>query len=372
MGLNYFIIAGEASGDMHASHLMHEMKKINSNITFEGIGGPLMTKQGFDSLVDLNKMAVMGFWEVLKNFTFLKQVENKVLEALEHSNVDALILIDYPGFNLRIAKKIKKIKPSIPIFYYISPQIWAWKENRINNIKKYIDKMIVIFDFEYEWYRKRGVDVKFVGHPFIDIYQNFDRNKALSDLGLEKNKKYLTLFPGSRNQEISNHLPHMLQAVQNDFFNDFEILLGQSTSLKENLENKYDLGRVRVIKNQPEKALAIADFGWVGSGTSTLESVILNTPIVLVYKTSAFSWYLMKRVIKVKYAGMPNIILDDMLIPELLQYDLNSKRLIAETKRFFSDTNYKQKILTGYQKIKNKLGQPGASKRAADYIIKAT
>jgi len=372
MNLNYFIIAGEASGDIHGGHLMGEMKRLNPNIAFSGIGGNMMEKEGLDSLVHIDKMAIMGFWEVLKNFRFLKSVEKKVLVAIKKRDINAVILVDYPGFNLRIAKKIKRIKPSIRIFYYISPQIWAWKENRIDSIKKYIDKMIVLFDFEKKWYKSREVDVEFVGHPFLDIYDTFDKKQALLDLGLSPDKKYLTLFPGSRQQEITNHLPHMLQAIQNPFFDDFEILLGQAITLKKDIQSNFHLNRIKVIKDAPEKALAVADFAWVGSGTSTLESVLLNTPIVLVYKTSAFSWYLMQKMVKVEYAGMPNIIMNERLVPELLQKNLNAKNLINETKQFFNDVAHKTKILEGYKKIKESLGEKGASRRTAEIIINET
>ena len=369
MKLNYFIIAGEASGDLHASHLMHEMKIISPNIAFSGIGGEMMSKEGLQSIVNIDKMAIMGFWEVLKNFRFLRRVEQKVLDSIKTNKFDAVILIDYPGFNLRIAKKIKKLKPQIKIFYYISPQIWAWKENRIDTIKKYIDKMIVIFDFEKKWYENRGLNVDFVGHPFIDIYNNFDKKQALLDLGLSTEKKYLTLFPGSRKQEIENHLPYMLQAIQNDFFDDFEILLGQATTLSGDIAKKYHTHGIKVIKDSPEKALAAADFAWVGSGTSTLESVLLNTPIILVYKTSSLSWYLMQKMVKVKFAGMPNIIMNQPIIPELLQKKLTAENLIIETKRFFNDKRYQMKMESAYENIKKALGGSGASKRAAEIIV---
>ena len=372
MNLNYFIIAGEASGDLHASHLMRDMKNNNPDINFLGIGGTLMEKEGLNSLIEIDKMAVMGFWEVLKNLKILKAIEKKALYTIKNKNIDAIILVDYPGFNLRIAKKIKKMNPRLPIFYYISPQIWAWKENRINSIKKYIDKMIVIFKFELDWYKKRGVDVEFVGHPFLDIYKNHDRQKIKEELGLDLNKKYITLFPGSRKQEIRNHLPNMLQAIKDDFFKDFEVLLGQAITLEDDVEKFYQLDKINVIKNNPEKALAVADFAWVASGTSTLESVLLNTPIILVYKTSAFSWHLMKKFVQIEYAGMPNIIMNDRVVPELLQKDFNSTNLINETKMFFNDKSYQEKMLIAYQNIRNALGEPGASRRAAEHIINAT
>ena len=369
MALKYFIIAGEASGDFHAGCLMEEMKKINSNVSFEGIGGPLMEERGLSSIVNIEKMAIMGFWEVIKEYRFLKSIELAVLKKIKNNNLDAVILVDYPGFNLRVAKKIKKINPSIPIFYYISPQIWAWKEGRLDIIKKYIDKMIVIFDFEKKWYQKRGVDVEFVGHPFLDIYNNPSRELAKKELGLEENKKYLTLFPGSRKQEIDYHLPYMLQALKNPFFKNFKVLIGQARTLPQEIESLYDLEGVKIVKDQPEKALAAADIAWVGSGTSTLESVLFNVPIILVYKTSSISWYLMKKFVKVQYAGIPNIIINKMIIPELLQNSFTPRNLIYETKQLLTDTKKRDALFKGYQNIKIKLGKRGAAKKAAQLIL---
>ena len=365
----YFIIAGEPSGDLHGSHLMKEMTSMNPNISFKGIGGPLMSKCGLSSIASINDMAVMGFWEVIKKFPFLKSVEKKVLNMVDESFV-SIILIDYPGFNLHIAKKIKKRFPNINIVFYISPQIWAWKEKRIETIKKYVDKMIVIFDFEKTWYKERSVDALFVGHPFVDYYAKKDLKKdAFTKLGLDRKKKYLTLFPGSRAQEIRNHLPVMLQALKNDFFKDFEVLIGQAHGLDFDLEKRFNLEKVMVVKDFPELTLAAADFAWVGSGTSSLESVIFNTPFVLVYKTSPLSWYFMKKYVKVNYAGMPNIILDRPLVPELLQENLTSVNLIYETKEILSNKNKQQSLLDGYEAIKQKLGPTGVSRRVANYIL---
>ena len=365
----YFIIAGESSGDFHASHLMKELKRLDNSVSFYGLGGALMAREGLDSLVDINKMAVMGFWEVLKNLRFLKSVERLVLDRLQKNRPDAIILIDYPGFNLRIAKKIKKINPSIPIFYYISPQVWAWKEGRIDIIKKYIDKMIVIFEFEYLWYKKRGVETEFVGHPFLDAYNKTERDTARKKLNLSPGKKCLTLFPGSRKQEVDSHLPYMLQAIRDPFFKDFEVLLGQANTLDQDISNSYNLKNIRIIKADTKQALEAADFAWVGSGTSTLEAVLLNVPIVLVYKTSWVSWRLMKRFVQVDFAGMPNIIMNKLIVPELLQENYTVNNLINETKEFFHNASHQKKLLDGYQKIKSKLGAPGASARAAKHVI---
>ena len=369
MSKKYFIIAGESSGDLHGSNLMHAMCQIDSKITFEGIGGNLMISQGLSSMYDLNKMAVMGFVEVLKNYRFFKSVQKNVLNNIVEGNYSGVILIDYPGFNLRIAKQLKSVLPNIPIYYYISPQIWAWKENRIQYIKKYIDKMIVIFEFEKDWYTERGIDALFVGHPFLDIYKDINRKSCREKLNLKGDDKCLTLFPGSREQEINNHLPAMLSALENDFFSDFKVFIGLAPDVDKAILSNYNLNNVVIVNEKSENALMAADCAWIGSGTNTLQAALFDIPFILVYKTSSISWFVMKNFVKVEYAGMPNIIYGDKLIPELLQNNLTDTNLINETNRFFNDLEYKQSILKGYKVIRKKLGTEGASSRTANIIL---
>lgn len=369
MNQKYFIIAGESSGDLHGSLLMEQMQLMAPQTIFEGIGGKLMLKRGLQSFVDINKMNVMGFVEVLKKYSFFKSIQRHALQIIKKGDFDGIILIDYPGFNLRLAKKIKNLYPNLPIHYYISPQIWAWKEERIKIIKNCVDQMIVIFSFEKDWYAKRGVCSQFVGHPFLDIYKNIDKSAVRLKLGLSNNKRSLTLFPGSRMQEVQNHLPIMLDAIKDRFFDNFEILLGKGRDISNSQLSSFDLSKVTIVKGNPEDALIASDFAWVGSGTSTLQSVVFNTPFILIYKTSPISWFLMKNFVKIKYAGMPNIILDKPLIPELLQENLTSEKIITETKQFFNNTNYRNVLFDGYKKIIKELGEPGASLRAADLII---
>ena len=369
MNQKYFIIAGESSGDLHGSLLMEQMQLMAPQTIFEGIGGKLMLKRGLQSFVDINKMNVMGFVEVLKKYSFFKSIQRHALQIIKKGDFDGIILIDYPGFNLRLAKKIKNLYPNLPIHYYISPQIWAWKEERIKIIKNCVDQMIVIFSFEKDWYAKRGVCSQFVGHPFLDIYKNIDKSAVRLKLGLSNNKRSLTLFPGSRMQEVQNHLPIMLDAIKDRFFDNFEILLGKGRDISNSQLSSFDLSKVTIVKGNPEDALIASNFAWVGSGTSTLQSVVFNTPFILIYKTSPISWFLMKNFVKIKYAGMPNIILDKPLIPELLQENLTSEKIITETKQFFNNTNYRNVLFDGYKKIIKELGEPGASLRAADLII---
>ena len=369
MSRRFFIIAGEASGDLHASKLIHEIKKLSPLISFSGIGGDLMKKEGLSSMVRLSKMAVMGFWEVARNISFLKDIESKIINELRFGQYEALILVDYPGFNLRIAKKIKRLNSNIPIFFYISPQIWAWKEKRLEIIKKYVDKMIVFFPFEKEWYKTRGVEVDFVGHPFADDLSMLNKSDSRNILLLKKNKKYLTLYPGSREQEIKSHLPIMLSALKNDYFKDFELLLGCAPTISKETLNLFDLKNIKVVKGNSIHALACSDFAWVGSGTSSLESVFLRTPSIVVYKTSFLSWHIIKFLTNIRFAGMPNIILNREIMPELLQNDLTPENLVRTTKLFFSDKSFRDNLFKGYEEIIKTLGGAGASKRAAQSIM---
>ena len=274
MNQKYFIIAGESSGDLHGSLLMEQMQLMAPQTIFEGIGGKLMLKRGVQSFVDINKMNVMGFVEVLKKYSFFKSIQRHALQIIKKGDFDGIILIDYPGFNLRLAKKIKNLYPNLPIHYYISPQIWAWKEERIKIIKNCVDQMIVIFSFEKDWYAKRGVCSQFVGHPFLDIYKNIDKSAVRLKLGLSNNKRSLTLFPGSRMQEVQNHLPIMLDAIKDRFFDNFEILLGKGRDISNSQLSSFDLSKVTIVKGNPEDALIASNFAWVGSGTSTLQSVV--------------------------------------------------------------------------------------------------
>ena len=209
----FFIIAGEVSGDIHGALLMDAMKQANPTCEFSGIGGHQMELNGLASLFPLEKMSVMGFVEVLKHLRFFKDVEKRVLETIAIEKPERIILIDYPGFNLRLAEKVKR-KFNLPITYYISPQIWAWKEKRINIIKRYVDQMLVIFPFEKEWYAERGVNVEWVGHPYVDEWKSTSKSELKSQLGLNPNKPLLTLFPGSRKQELDNHLKVCFDAAQ--------------------------------------------------------------------------------------------------------------------------------------------------------------
>jgi len=365
--MNIFILAGEPSGDEYGAQLMQNISKKIQNVNFIGIGGPLMDGQGLKSIVPLQKMSVMGFFEIIKTLPFFIKLEKNILNLIVKQKPDKIILIDYPGLNLRLAPKIKsRIKTQI--FYYISPQIWAWKEKRIEIIKKYIDKMIVIFEFEKDWYHKRGVEAEYVGHPFLDIWNKNNTDNLIEKYKIDKTRPILTLFPGSRKQELKKHLQLFIDVALKLKTNipNLQILLG----LHPEIQLKYQIDQqIIVINDEPLKALELANVAIVASGTATLQAAILNTPTVVVYKMNTLSWLLTQCMIKVKYASMANIIAEEEVFPEYLQTEATIKNLYQAVYKIFDNDNYKQKIIQKITTINQKIGNRGASKRAAESII---
>ena len=365
--MNIFILAGEPSGDEYGAQLMKNIAKETQNVNFIGIGGPLMEQQGLKSMAPLQKMSVMGFFEIIKTLPFFIKLEKDILKLIVEQKPDKIILIDYPGLNLRLAAKIKsRIKTQI--FYYISPQIWAWKEKRIEIIKKYIDKMIVIFEFEKIWYQKRGVDAEYVGHPFLDIWDKNKTDNLIQKYKIDQTQPILTLFPGSRKQELKKHLQLFIDVALKlkDNIPNLQILLGLHPEIQ--LTHQIDQ-QIIIINDEPLKALELANVAIVASGTATLQSAILNTPTVVVYKMNILSWFLTKRMIKVKYASMANIIAEEEVFPEYLQTEATIQNLYQATHKMFNNDNYKQKLIEKITIINQKVGDPGASKRAAVSII---
>jgi len=360
------IIAGEASGDLHGAGLMKEMLQINSSINFIGLGGSKMEKEGLRSLAPINKLAVMGFWEVAKNLVFFFKLKKKVLQTIVTSKPDQIILIDYPGFNLSIAKAVKK-KLHIPIFYYISPQLWAWKEKRINLIKKYIDKMIVVFPFEKAWYKERGVDVQYFGHPIIKTKKQY----VFSVLNYKKSIN-IALCPGSRVQEVERHMPVLCEFIKkyhpinNQTINFFIV---RAPDVEESLLEKHMKNLNAYIVDQPVlEVFQKCHFGIVASGTASLESAITTRPLVVIYKMSWLSWYITQKFIKIPFACIVNILANKKIVPELLQADFNVQNLAATLNDFFnknSQKDYKNNI----EEVIRTLGDGNAYAKTAQYIL---
>ena len=360
--MKLYLIAGEASGDLHGSNLMRELKNLNPEIDFRCWGGDLMEQQGGTIVKHINQLAFMGFVEVLMNLrTVLKNLALCKRDILSYKP-DAVILIDYPGFNLKIAKFLHNLK--IPVIYYISPQIWAWKQSRVKIIRKVVDKMMVILPFEKDFYEKHGVEVEFHGHPLLDALNQSHFSPVITDDG----KPVVALLPGSRRQEILHVLPRMVAVVPR--FPDVRFVIAGVNShgsefyqrITGNLDIPVVMGRTYDLLKQAKAAL-------VTSGTATLETALIGTPEVVCYRGGNISYQIALRLIKVKYISLVNLIMDRPVVKELIQDELNVENLTRELNLLLNETPERERLLSDYEELRQKLGGDGASRRAAESVI---
>ncbi|MFL2983813.1 MAG: lipid-A-disaccharide synthase [Candidatus Neomarinimicrobiota bacterium] len=365
----YFIIAGEPSGDLHGSKLIMAIKSIDPNTSFMGHGGNNMKKAGLQLIEDIDKLSIMGFFEVIKHLPRFKKILSNTVEIIKHSKPDRVILIDYPGFNLRLAKKIAHF--NIPITYFILPQAWAWKENRVNIIKKFIDQSISIFPFEKEWYKSKNLQVDYLGHPFMDLEHVNETSKSFYNRhSLKINYPILTLLPGSRQQEIDKHWPVFLETVRliKKKVKDIQIIIGKSSNITiPNCPEDF-----RIEKNA-RKAIIAGTVALVSSGTTNLECAIEDTPIVVCYKLNLSSWILAKLLVKIKFSSIVNIIAGKLIVQEFLQNKMKPKALSKEIINLLNVESKKhQNMINEFKKIKKLLGSPGVYNRIAELILNKT
>ncbi len=370
---NILIIAGEDSGDLHGASLINELKKIDNNLNFFGIGGDKMKAAGMHLIYHVNKMAFLGFVEVLKHLPFIRKVQKDLIEYVKEKDIKTAVLIDYPGFNLSIAKKLKKL--DIKIVYYISPQIWAWGAGRIKKIRKVIDKMLVVFPFEENFYNQSGVNVEFVGHPLLERIKDYNfltKNELYQEFGLEKDKEILLILPGSRIHEVEKILPESIKAAKKiaEEFN-LQIVVACAPNIDDNIfKTARNNDEFKVVKGYTYDLFKYSTVGIVKSGTSTLEAALFELPIVIVYKTSYLTYLIGKRLIRVDNIGMVNIVAEETVVPELIQENVTQERVYAELKKILSDKELLLSIKKKLSRIKSKLGTIGASKRAASIIYR--
>jgi lipid-A-disaccharide synthase len=366
--MKYYLIAGEASGDMHGSNLIKALRKLDADAQMRCWGGQLMQAAGADLVKHYKDLAFMGFVEVVKNLgTILKNIQFCKQNILDFKP-DALILIDYPGFNLRIAAWAKT--QNIPVFYYISPQIWAWHTSRVHKIKQIVDKMFVILPFEKDFYRKYDYDVDFVGHPLLDMIQNCQKPPNwLEKKGLNQ-QQIVALLPGSRKQEILSVLPEMLSVIQ-DFPTCQFVIAGapsQPIALYHSVLAKsgFKVDAIKIIQNETYSLLQHATAALVTSGTATLETALFNVPQVVCYKGGAISFAIAKRLVKLKYISLVNLIMEQEIVKELIQKDLNYLNLRHALETVFKN---RSEIQAEYVLLRQKLGNEGASERTAKLLL---
>lgn len=367
--MKYYIIAGEASGDLHASNLIKELKKLDKQSTIRAWGGDMMEKEGATIVKHYRDLAFMGFAEVILN---LKTILNNIRickEDLLKFKPDVLVLVDYPGFNLRIAEFAHQHQ--IKVVYYISPQVWAWKQSRVIKIKKVVDRMLVILPFEKQFYEKFNMHVDFVGHPLLDAIDQ--QKKTLSNHEEFRTKHQLdarpiiSILPGSRTQEIKTILPIMMQ-MEEEFPNLQFIIAGAPSQSEKLYSNILNNRNVKVISGETYSLLLASDAALVTSGTATLETALLNIPEVVCYKGSNVSYQIAKRIIDVKYISLVNLIMDDEVVKELIQGELNASNLKVELLNILNSEKRKT-LLKQYELLRQKLGGSGASALAAQFVF---
>ncbi|MCH8299828.1 MAG: lipid-A-disaccharide synthase [Candidatus Marinimicrobia bacterium] len=364
------IIAGELSGDVQGGKLVAAIKELSPDIKVTGIGGDNMEAAGMELLHHIREMSFLGFSEVLKHLPFIRKIMNELTDWIETNRPETILLIDYPGFNLKLAARAKKL--GCRVVYYISPQIWAWGGGRIKKIARFVDHMIVVFPFEEELYKSAGVKVDFVGHPILEgLNSEFTKEKFFEKHALKLDNSVVGLLPGSRAQEVENLYLPMLEAVElmKREFPNLQFVTGVSPTLNEDLYKNIEAGLRVEHSKATYDLMKHADLLFVASGTATLESACFGTPMIIVYKVSAISWLLGKMLIKLKNIGLVNIVAGKQIVPELLQSEVTAARLAAEGVSLLGDKTLMEETIKKLLMVKDSLGKMGASKRAAEIIV---
>jgi lipid-A-disaccharide synthase len=372
--MRYFIIAGEASGDLHASNLMRELRIADTQAEFCFLGGDLMQAQGGKMIKHYRDMAFMGIVAVLKNArTVLKNLSD-CKQAITDFRPDVLILVDYPSFNLRMARFVKE-NLNTKVYYYISPKLWAWKEYRIKEIKRYVDKMFTIFPFETAFYAKHNYDVEYVGNPTVDsICARPHQNQSFADFCTENKlpaKPIIAILAGSRKQEIVGCLPRMVDAGLR--FPDYQVIIAGAPGIEADLYNSVLKGRdVSVVFGKTYELLQQSKAAVVNSGTATLETALVGTPEVVVYHVplGRIGYFVKEMVVRVKFVSLVNIVAEKLIVKELLAHLFTVKNIAAELDLILNNTTYRQTMLQNYSIIKKALGEPGTAERAAKKMVK--
>ena len=365
--MKYYIIAGEASGDLHGSNLIREIRKNDTTAVVRCWGGDKMKAQGGDLVKHYRELAFMGFTQVIMNLRTILHNIDTCKQDIETFNPDALILIDYPGFNLRIAEWAHA--KGIPVHYYISPQVWAWKKGRVHTIKKVVDRMYVILPFEKEWYVRYGMQVDFVGHPLLDAIEQEGKTRLVPLPG-DDGRPVVALLPGSRRQEIARVLPLMARVAKR--FPQERFVLAAAPSVPDEAYTEHlDGSSITVVKGRTYDVLRHARAALVTSGTATLETALFGIPEVVCYSGSALNVWIAKRLVDIKFISLVNLIMEREVVRELIQDDLTVETMSAELERLLAEGPYRSAMLADLTALQQKLGGPGASAAVAASVWKS-
>ncbi len=365
------MIAGEASGDLHGAGVVRELKRRRPDLDVYGVGGDRMKNEGMELVYHISRLSFMGFVEVVRNLAVVREVERTLSRLLEVRRPDVVVLIDYPGFNLRFARTAKR--RGIKVLYYISPQVWAWHSSRVKKMRGLVDRMKVVFPFEVEIYRREGIDVEFVGHPLAErIGTSCTREEFFRAHEFDPGKKLVALLPGSRQQEVEMIFPTMLRAARRlSAEMGVQVAVGVASNLGAGVLRRYlaNDDRVRLIEHATYDVMAYADSAIVTSGTATLETGWFGTPMMVVYRTSPITFMIGRALVRVPYIGLVNIVAGKKIVPEFVQHDMVEDNLVREATRQLTDKAYAEEMRKNLAVIKTELGGAGTSARVAEGII---
>lgn len=367
--MKYYVIAGEVSGDLHGSNLIREIKNLDPDSEFRCYGGDLMQKEGADIVRHIRDLDFMGFWEILIHLRSILGFIKECKKDIASWKPDAVILIDYPGFNMRIAEYAKS--HGLPVFFYISPQIWAWKQGRVKKIKRNVDRLFVILPFEKEFYARFGYEVDFVGHPLLDAMNTLPLKsaEAFRNINQLDEKPIIALLPGSRKQEINRILPEMVKVIPG-LQSEFQFVIAGTTAVSIDYYRKT-LGahNLPVLFDQTYDLLSNSEAALITSGTATLEAAILDVPQVVCYKANPISYLIARKLVKLKYISLVNLILNREVVKELIQKEMNADNVMFHLKTLIFNKEKREQIMEDYVELKRKLGGKGASRSTAELII---
>ena len=370
-GARLMVVVGEPSGDLHAARLLEQLNRRSSHFEYYGIGGARMRAQGFDALVKSEEMAVMGLVEILRHFPRLYGVLRKMRKLLQQRRPDLMILVDYPGFNLLLAKTAKRL--GIPVLYYISPKIWVWRESRIHKIAARVDQMALIFPFEQSYYQRAGLPATYVGHPLVgQVSSALTPQQARDQLRLDPGRKTVGLFPGSRRGEVGALLPELLESArrlqqQNP---EIQILLSQAPELSDALFDAIEEQGLSIhrVRGEVHTAIRACDAVVTASGTVTLEIALLNTPMVVIYRMAPLSYAILSRLIKTQWISLVNIVAQREVVPELLQQRASAPVIVDHLLPLLEQGAEREEMMTGLQRVREALGEGDSANRLADLV----
>ena len=371
-GKEIMLVVGEASGDSHGAHLVKALQRRDPRLRFYGVGGEQLLQTRFEVLFSVTKLTGMGLVELAGNLRNLWAAYRLLRRTLRERRPDLLVLIDFPEFNLRLAKLAKSLQ--IPVLYYVSPQIWAWRRGRVRRIARWVDQMAVVFPFEVPFYEDYGVKVTFVGHPLLEsVHVKEGRHTVLTKLGLDPGKPTVALLPGSRHREVSYHLPVMAQAAMRlRRERDVQFLLIRASTVDAgqigSLVNQHKL-KIPIVQEDRYDAVSASDLVWTASGTATLETALLQKPMIIVYRLSWSTYYLARLLVTVDHIGMVNLIAGERLVPELVQSDFTAERLVEESRVLLDNSPIRSELIDKLSRLRDKLGHSGAADRVADLAL---